>query len=399
MFSRRLRHRRPAARTSSPTRPRRSSRTRSTPRIEALDAFPYPAVAALNGHAIGGGLELALSCDLRVAADRRQARDAAGPARARLLAHRACASSSTRSARRARASCSSPPATSAPRTALRVGPGQRASCRAERARRARRSSSRPRSPPTRRCRWRGNKRVIARAAGRRGRARPRGRGASWSRCARRASAPRTSTRACARSPRSEPRNGRGGKGPGSSSGWRSRCSRSCPPERRRRARCGTASSSRRSRSTGSPGTRCSSRRRTAAGGAGARASSSTRTELVLRAYHDAHPDAPRVLVGDLSRRHGGYFGARYGGLGHAVAPERARRRRLLPAPRRPRARRAAARPGRRARPPRSSSTASSRGARSRSSSAPTCRCTDRAGSSCRSSTTTTTCTSGSRRAA
>jgi murein endopeptidase len=41
------------------------------------------------------------------------------------------------------------------------------------------------------------------------------------------------------------------------------------------------------------------------------------TELVLRAYRDAHPDAPRVLVGDLSRRHGGWFGARYGGLGHA----------------------------------------------------------------------------------
>jgi enoyl-CoA hydratase/carnithine racemase len=36
--------------------------------IAALEEYPYPIVAALTGHAIGGGLEVALSCDLRIAA-------------------------------------------------------------------------------------------------------------------------------------------------------------------------------------------------------------------------------------------------------------------------------------------------------------------------------------------
>jgi murein endopeptidase len=37
---------------------------------------------------------------------------------------------------------------------------------------------------------------------------------------------------------------------------------------------------------------------------------------VAAAYAAAHPNAPRLVVGDLSRAHGGRFGHEYGGDGH-----------------------------------------------------------------------------------
>ena len=260
--------------------------------------------------------------------------------------------------------------------------------------------------------------------------------ASSSRCARRASAARTSTKACARSPRSARRDGRDAKSrdvvrlhavPGHCAGARAAASPllvALGPgralTRRRRPAGPIAAAATRalhraaSPSSRSPGAAPRARSaRTARPPRARRAAPASRarlldlgpvlnrtpnrgwrrwgTDRLVRTRAPCctrtgtpHPGAPRVGIGDLSRPHGGFFGGRLRRARPRVAPERARRRRLLPAPRRPRAARRCALAGRpRARPGPRRPLRRAR-ARSRSSSARACSLKGPAGSSRRS---------------
>ena len=114
-------------------RPRSSSPIRSPPRIDALEAYPFPTSrrSAATRSAAAWSWRSSATCASPPTGSSSGCRPPSSGSSTRT---RGCGSSSTRSARRARASCSSRAATSTPRTALRLGPRQRASSLRGRAR-------------------------------------------------------------------------------------------------------------------------------------------------------------------------------------------------------------------------------------------------------------------------
>ena len=168
-----------------------------TAAMDAISAHPYPVLAAINGHCLGGGLELAVRCDLRVCAAEAKLGmppaklgliyghtglerfiDCVGVPRTKELFLTGQVSTAHGPPRSGSSTRSTPP----PRSARG------------------RSSWPRRSPPTRRFRPAATSTPSRRSRNSRGSAPSRSR--SWSRCASPASRPRTSARAFARSARS-----------------------------------------------------------------------------------------------------------------------------------------------------------------------------------------------------
>ena len=178
-----------------------------TDAIEAIERYRYPVLAAINGHAIGGGLELALSCDIRIAA--RDVKLGMPPAKIGLIySHTGlkkfiemCGVANTNELFFVGRNVDSD-------RALAMGLVNQVVERG--GLEDRRSRSRARSGPTRRCRSPATRRSSARCASTRAGC-PRASSRNSSSCARRASGRRTFARACGRSARSASPSGRGAR--------------------------------------------------------------------------------------------------------------------------------------------------------------------------------------------